>query len=89
MTFMQNHSQAKKVGELLGRRLGWKSEALVSSPAPFGISRPNIHDSKKEFRRERNTIQAVMESILKIVKTVYKSEDEPSPEHEEMVMRLS
>ena len=64
---------------------------LARYSAPFDIARPNIHDSKKEFTRELNTILAVRDHLQGILNLTVTTSDEAkgNPLHKDMLRRLS
>lgn len=65
------------VNEMLGphvreRRTG--AAARILAPAPFDYSKPNQHDSKAEYNRERETVEAALAHIEGIVSQLLPSE---------------
>ena len=52
--------------ELFGEK-GEGSNILSSYDPPFDISKPNIHDSKKEFTRELKAVERVLKHAIGIV----------------------
>jgi len=61
---------------------------ILSSGPPFDISRPNIHDSKAEFLREREAVEAAIESCDRLTHLLLGNEQEDAPEHIKMTERL-
>jgi hypothetical protein len=68
-----------------------RTNRLARYTAPFDISRPNIHDSKKEFARELATVTAVKDHLRKtldlLVQTIRPEERDPL--QTAMIRRLS
>lgn len=64
---------------------------LAKYSAPFDITRPNIHDSKKEFARELGTVLAIRDHLKDMLDLLIATttEAENDPLHQAMVRRLS
>lgn len=59
---------------------------LGGVPPRLDISKPNIHDSKKEFLREKNAVVKVVEHLDGVLSQVLGKQDDI--EHKEMIARL-
>ncbi len=72
-------------------RLGWKPGRglLAQAVAPFDISRPNIHDSKKEFLAERDAVQAAIDHLDGVISAMIDLSEVKDPAREEMINRMS
>lgn len=55
---------------------------------PFDVSRPNIHDSKREFLLELNAVQSIVDHTIAILDQVLGIRKDAEPEHQEMIKRL-
>ena len=67
---------------------GRPKNALLAFVAPFDISRPNIHDSKAEFSREKEAVESSIQSCERLLSSMWGSKAKSSPEHQEMTLRL-
>ena len=56
---------------------------------PFDVSRPNIHDTKKEFTRELTTVEQVLEHARGIIGAFTDADAKGSDKHREMMRRLA
>lgn len=89
---MHEKSQVDQIDEVINQLVGppnfLTSPTILGSASPrLDVSRPNIHDSKKEFLREKNTVANVVKHLDGIFHQVLgKKGDE---EHKEMVERLA
>jgi hypothetical protein len=89
---MSEKSQEELLDEILDRFLGpQKFNALAPRglggiPPRLDVSKPNIHDSKKEFLREKNAVANVIELLNGVLSQVLGKKDDV--EHKEMIGRL-
>lgn len=93
VTFMTSDQQNDQLNAIVDRLLERDSSKLQNNllnqfSAPFDVSRPNIHDSKKEFLRELEAAQAVVKSSLTIIGKLVHSEIETEADHNQMLERL-
>lgn len=88
---MTDQSTTEELRELAKLHLGWKPEEdlLDFGEPPFDVTKPNIHDSKKDFLLERDTVREIIKHLEAVFRLLYKPEDDETPEHHEMVDRLS
>ncbi len=86
---MQNDSVVDQLNELDELLFGKRFRTILEQGGPpFDISRPNIHDSKKEFLRELNTVQAIDEHCHGILGLLVGSKYKGDLEHAKMIGRL-
>ena len=73
--------------ELIGPGNALSGTGILGSFLPrLDVSRPNIHDSKKEFLKEKNTVEAVVNSLEITFKQLLGEKDDAA--HSDMVFRL-
>lgn len=56
--------------------------------APFDVSRPNLHESKKEFLEEMNTVSAAVDHLESVLHLLSPLSTEPNPPREAMIQRV-
>ena len=61
---------------------------LAMSPALFDTSRPNIHDNKTEFVRERDTVKQIVDHLQGVIDLLVKSKEDRTTEHDDMTDRI-
>jgi len=88
---MQDKTQEEQirdiVDELIGPRNALRSPTILGGL--FGgldVSRPNIHDNKKEFLREKNAVASIVDHLSGILDEALSAKDDT--EHHEMRDRL-
>ena len=64
----------------------WRGNMLLADREPFDISRPNQHDSKAEFQREKEAVDASIEHVRQLVITFVNPKHDD--EHKAMLSRL-
>lgn len=75
------------VCKLIGREI--KPNGLLGRSSPIiDVSRPNLHETKKEFLIERNAVDAVTASLLSIIDQVVPREKTDTSERKAMLSRL-
>jgi hypothetical protein len=74
--------------ELFGEK-GEGTNVLRSFDPPFDISKPNIHDSKKEFMRELKAVERVLKHTRGIVEQFSNAKSKGGDKQREMVARLA
>ena len=89
---MQEKNQTEQINEIIDRLIGpqnalAKPSLLADFLPRLDVSRPNIHESKSEFLREKNAVETIIEHLEGIFDQVLGNEDDA--DHEEMVNRLS
>ncbi|MGJ8615534.1 MAG: hypothetical protein ACSHWS_01765 [Sulfitobacter sp.] len=90
--FMQEKTQDELVGEVVNRLLGVRnflanSTILGHYESVIDISKPNIHDNKAEFVKERDAIVGAIEKLEQALKFVLPDKDDAK--QSTMVARLS
>jgi hypothetical protein len=75
------------VDKLLDRESRQVNLLVLLSP-PFDISRPNIHDTKKEFLLELVTVEAIATNLRAAIDQIYNPDDQESSEKTAMFERL-
>lgn len=85
-----NDDVVDKLRKLMGERLGWAPASNVLAPfvPPFDITRPNIHDSKKDFSYEKETVQEVAGLLDAAFNKLITNAEERTPEFEDMSFRI-
>ncbi|WDR03567.1 hypothetical protein PSQ19_05620 [Devosia algicola] len=91
MTFMLDQKQLKQLKDIVDKLLG-RDEALVNALArftpPFDISRPNIHDSKKEFSQELAMVEAIFNHLAGAVDQLLPNKDQETAEFKVLRERI-
>lgn len=90
---MEHDEQSEKLSKIVGKLLG---RTFVPSPgailgglwSPFDTSKPNIHDTKKEFQKELDAVESALESTRNIL-FVLRPSDKSDPTQKQMADRLS
>jgi len=88
---MQEKSQEDQIDEVLDKLIGQSNalsgKGLLGSFLPrLDVSRPNIHDDKKEFLKEKNTVEAVVNKLDATFRLLLGAKDDAA--HSDMVVRL-
>lgn len=91
LPFMLSETQLEKLNEIVDRLL----ERAKPSPQqayglvpPFDISRPNIHDSKREFLLEKEAVEAIAKHLAGIIDQIFVPSDQENADLDAMVDRL-
>ena len=87
---MNEKSAAERIIDLLEEHFQRKLfvNTLATNPSLFDLSRPNIHDNKTDFLRERDTVAQVIKHLDGVTELLLRSEEGRSPEHDQMMERL-
>jgi len=56
--------------------------------APFDVSRSNLHETKKEFLEEVNTVSAAIDHLQSVLKLLSPLWNEPDPPRQAMIRRI-
>lgn len=89
---MIDESQLEKLNEIVDGLLGRTNSPTKRAfgiVAPFDISRPNMHDTKREFLLEKEAVAAIAMHLEGIIDQIFVAEELESPEHKAMVDRLT
>lgn len=89
--FMISENQAEQLNLVVDKLLSRERppfNALSGVSAPFDVSRPNIHDSKKEFMREMSVVETITKHLSGVIDQIIVPNDQESLEHKELVERL-
>lgn len=90
---MQTRTQSDELNAIVNKLLGHEPKNRLATifddvTPPFDISRPNIHDSKKEFKKELKAVQTVVDSVYNILRELSPKNDS-DPLQKDMTDRLS
>ncbi len=88
---MNEKEQSERLNEIVDRLLGREKQPqlIPDWPSlPFDTSRPNIHDSKKEFLRELAVVESIVNNLESVLEQVEVPEGQASTETDEMFKRL-
>lgn len=88
----ENRKTIEQLRKLVESLFGPEENNLLARySAPFDISRPNIHDSKKEFTRELATVTAVKDHLAETLDLLLQtiSPEDRDPLKTSMIRRLS
>lgn len=86
---MDEKTETDLIIELAEKHFGPRQTTLLGQAyPPFDISRPNIHDSKKEFLREKAAVQAMSDHLKGFTDEILEPNDGNDPEHSEMITRI-
>ena len=88
---MHDPTQSEQIDAIIDGLLGPRKVSglggILSSSLPrLDTSRPNIHESKKEFLRERDTVTSIIEHLEAVIEQVIHKQGDD--EHEQMIGRL-
>jgi len=91
---METESKAEQLNAIVDRLLDRDSSQrpatiLGMCSEPFDSSRPNIHDSKKEFIREMTTVETVTNHLRGLLDQLVGKSDKLDAQHKQMIDRLS
>ena len=84
---MDEHSPQDQIRELFRERFGWDTHGFAEA-MPFDISRPNFHDSKREFLLERDTVQSISHHLRETFRHSTFHKDVDDPDKLNMLLRL-
>ncbi|WP_424989907.1 hypothetical protein [Fluviibacterium sp. S390] len=86
---MKDPSIEEQVASVVDRLLGRPVQnALAPAGATLDVSRPNIHDHKSEYLREKGAVDRALEGISGLLEAVLGDRSKKTPEHEAMFSRL-
>ena len=91
-TLMDQAETIEQLNKLVDNLFGPVEKNIFGQfTAPFDITRPNIHDNKKEFTRELTTVSSVIDHLQKTLGLLVANtaETENDPLHSEMLSRLT
>lgn len=88
---MQDQKQSDQIDEIIEELLGPRkmrglTDILNSTLPRLDTSRPNIHESKKEFLSERDAVASIIENLTAAVQQV--AHRDGDIEHQKMIDRL-
>jgi len=84
---MDEQSPKDQIRELFRERFGWDTHGFPEA-MPLDISRPNLHDSKREFLLERDTVQSISHHLRETLRHSTFQNDVDDPDKLEMLFRL-
>jgi len=89
---MVEKEQSERLNEIVDRLLGRESQPHIipdwPSP-PFDISRPNIHDSKKEFLQELAVVESIVNNLVDVTSHFRESNSDDTADYDDMHRRLN
>lgn len=88
---MQQDSPQERVEEIVDRLIGPRSRNALAFDVTWNgprldISKPNIHDTKKDFVKERDAVASIVEHLAAVLKELRGSKDDP--QQQDMIGRL-
>ena len=86
---METKTPIDQLNELARTHLNWMPATILGSGGPpFDISKPNFHDSKADFLKEKSIVQAVISHTQHILDQLWNVEELEKPEYKAMINRL-
>ncbi|MFZ1725635.1 MAG: hypothetical protein WBO29_11790 [Albidovulum sp.] len=78
---MSNDNPTERIREIVDRLVGRNSlNALNLGPAQLDVSRPNIHDNKKDFQKELDLVRDTPEHLGTVLNNLMGRTDEERPD---------
>jgi hypothetical protein len=86
---MDRDEKVEKLNQLVARLFGEEPSTMLGrGMPPFEIARPNIHDSKKEFLMELDSVKSVLTHLDAIIRVFFNEDNSVQLDKKEMMVRL-